>query len=739
MKQILKRLELIKTAIDIDDEEIIELQIMKLKKIEIDAAVISILDKLENLDYGSAVLDIEEYLSRFSGMMVYEDKEAQGLKLELKALEKKLQLLSEQKREYLNDINEFNTLYHLKLGTIIQEILKLKKDLLEKEIESKNRKYKEEKSLHVETQTAYDEIQKKIEELEEFLEDMDEDDESYEEISQVYEELKENLKELEEELANQKETIESLEDNLEDEEFEKTKADYEEFHKEYEDIKEQSEDIYEINEDDKKELKKLYRKASRLCHPDIVVDKLKKQSHEIMQALNGAYSKKDLKTVQKILSNLENGISFDVASDKTDDKRILKAKIDELRIKIDDIDKEVETIKQDDIFETISELDDWDEYFGELKSELEKEKESLEDEARGALEKNNRLNVVQKNIKYIKIELTSTSYLNLSNQIRKRDQLFNGNIKDPKFALIHEKDNSYDDLAVKILCEGVFIGYILKYKNLENINNFCFKNKKLRKLDIRFDNGTFELFYQKDEKVRKENSEYSRSISNIENISFEKIRRYCNNIANDQEADKMQEHLAKNGKMYKALIHDALDQFLERLDGETITIIDWDCGQGIGSMLVLDYIREKQLDTKVLQVMLIDSNKVKLSRAMAQVKILSQNFTEIIAEKNDDILDTLKLINTEITFNLVANDTIPSDSLNIDSTLLKNAYFICISNEDKNFVDKVYNDLNLLNDCHDVSIRNCKIGRFEKFERIFKINFESQESTIDIEEDDIPF
>ena len=68
------------------------------------------LNKLENLDYGSAALDIETYLSRYSGIIIYKDKEVQGLKLELKSLEKKLQTLSELKREYLNDIDEFNTL-----------------------------------------------------------------------------------------------------------------------------------------------------------------------------------------------------------------------------------------------------------------------------------------------------------------------------------------------------------------------------------------------------------------------------------------------------------------------------------------------------------------------------------------------------------------------------------------------------------------------------------------------------
>ena len=66
MKQIIKRLELIKTAIAIEDEEIIELQVMKLQKMELDDRVVSILQSLETLDYADAILSIEHYIKRYS-------------------------------------------------------------------------------------------------------------------------------------------------------------------------------------------------------------------------------------------------------------------------------------------------------------------------------------------------------------------------------------------------------------------------------------------------------------------------------------------------------------------------------------------------------------------------------------------------------------------------------------------------------------------------------------------------
>jgi len=126
MQQILKRLELIKTAITIEDEEIIELQVLKLQGLETDAEVHSILQKLENLTYASALLEIEAYLSKYGGVVVYEDPEVKGLKLELKVLEQKLQDLDALKAEQLNTIDEFNTQYSLRVGDVVEKILKRK-------------------------------------------------------------------------------------------------------------------------------------------------------------------------------------------------------------------------------------------------------------------------------------------------------------------------------------------------------------------------------------------------------------------------------------------------------------------------------------------------------------------------------------------------------------------------------------------------------------------------------------
>lgn len=132
MKEIIKRLEIIKTSISIEDEEIIELQIMKLNKLDTNSEVDEIIARLNYSDYSSSIVLIESYIQKYNGLVEYEDKEIQGLKLELKVLETKLQSLSENKDELLNSINEFNIEYNLKLGDIIRDILDIQNEILYK-------------------------------------------------------------------------------------------------------------------------------------------------------------------------------------------------------------------------------------------------------------------------------------------------------------------------------------------------------------------------------------------------------------------------------------------------------------------------------------------------------------------------------------------------------------------------------------------------------------------------------
>jgi len=379
MHQLLKRLELIKTSIAIEDDEIIELQVMKIQKMSIDSDVENILLMLENSDFSNVTVEIEKYILKFSGVVVYEDKELAGLRLELKALESKLQELSGEKNEYINNIKEFNTQYHLHLGSLIQKILKLKEEILFASIKAKKDAFEDVKKVYENEKNIYDDliacISRKEDELKEIDEFDDKYDELYEEIQDLKDELNQQEQELNEKRKEAKKAKEELEEDEVAQEYEDVKKDSEEFSKEYEEIK--KEDRVKISDEEKKELKQLYRKTSKLCHPDIVVDELKEQAHEIMLQLNEAYSKQDIKKVREILLSLESGNGFDISSDKIDDKDVLKSKIVEIRDSLDLTKQEIEEIKEEDTFKIIQEYDDLEIFFTQREKLLESEYEKL--------------------------------------------------------------------------------------------------------------------------------------------------------------------------------------------------------------------------------------------------------------------------------------------------------------------------------------------------------------------------
>lgn len=437
------------------------------------------------------------------------DNELQNLKLELKTIEDTLQNLMIQKTEYLNNIEEFNTQYNLKLGDIIRNILKLKKEILyNKKVKQKNLKseYEEEIKTFNETKETIDELKGAISELEEALENIDRNDENYDEIYKAHKELQSELQKLENELSFQEEKLDDVKEQLEDdksfEEYEDVKSNYEEFENEYEHIKDIQKDIIELNDIEKKEIKKLYKKAARLCHPDIVADELKDKAHEIMQSLNEAYSIKDITKVKDILHKLEKGADLDVSSDRIEDKEILKVKIEEFKQTIKEVENEIEDIQNDETFKTINNLDDWDEYFENIKSELQKEEKTCVNELKKFLEEKEENNIVDEiNTNSLTIELTSSKYLNFSYEVEMREKLYNKELESLSLSLEHDKSNQYDPLAIKVLCNNISIGYIIKYKDKEYINSFCFENNELKKLNVVFENDNIIIYLSdKDDK-----------------------------------------------------------------------------------------------------------------------------------------------------------------------------------------------------------------------------------------------
>lgn len=282
LPKIIKRLELIKSLISLEEEDEIAVHVSKLEHLVLTSELEDIVTCLKQRSYGKAATNIEVFINKYHNVAIYNDPEIDGLKLEAKSLEARLNKLSNEKADLEKLIHEFGVRHNSELGELILKILKFRRK-----------------------------------------------------------KAKGTPKEAEAE------------------------RDYKDYSREYEVSK--NEKIAELTDEEQKELKKKYRKASKLCHPDVVSEDQKELADKLFAELNAAYERNDLQKVKEILDNLEKGNFFVNKSDAINEKQLMKTEIEKLRIRIKELERELQTIKESDAYKTISDIKDWDEYFNNTK------------------------------------------------------------------------------------------------------------------------------------------------------------------------------------------------------------------------------------------------------------------------------------------------------------------------------------------------------------------------------------
>ncbi len=286
LPKIIKRLELIKSLIALEEEQEISIHVSKLEQQVLPTGLKNIVVYLKEKSYSKAVIAIEEFINNNHRLTTYLDPEVDALKFEIKSLEVALNDLSDEKADLEKLIHEFGVRHNTELGELIIKILR----------------YRKEKANGTPQQ-------------------------------------------------------------------QETEEDYNTYNKEYETSK--NETIAILTEEEQKELKDKYRKASKLCHPDVVSDEQKELATKLFAELSAAYEKNDLKRVSEILDNLEKGHFFINKSDAINEKQLLRVEMEKLRLLIKELKKQVQIIKESDTYKTISKIEDWGEYFTDVKQKLE--------------------------------------------------------------------------------------------------------------------------------------------------------------------------------------------------------------------------------------------------------------------------------------------------------------------------------------------------------------------------------
>jgi cell division protein FtsB len=119
-------------------------------------------------------------------------------------------------------------------------------------------------------------------------------------------------------------------------------------------------------------LKEMFRRASKLCHPDLVPAEFKAEANVIFIELKTAYEEHNLQRVEEILHLLERGERLARQPSRNHDKDKLRAEITYLEKRVRATRLEIETLKQSSAYQKLLNIEDWDDYFDDLKAELQR-------------------------------------------------------------------------------------------------------------------------------------------------------------------------------------------------------------------------------------------------------------------------------------------------------------------------------------------------------------------------------
>jgi PLD-like domain len=292
LDKIIKRLEIIKNFIILEDIDDVKNETQKLNEYQFNNDIEAIVEAVNKKEYATAISIIQKFILTYQQLAIWNDPEIAGIRLEIKLLESQINAFDNEKIELEKVLSDFQHRHTLELGTLILEVLKLRK------IKYKNHKKEAE-----------------------------------------------------------------------------AEKDYNSYSNQFETEKEKHQ--FELNEEEKQELKKNFRKATTLCHPDKVSEEQKVEAEMIFIALKKAYDEHDITKVNQILNDLQTGNSFASQTDSITEKEKLIIALQKLKQKLKQLEKDIIQLKESETFETINNITNWDDYFKETKTQLEQELQNL--------------------------------------------------------------------------------------------------------------------------------------------------------------------------------------------------------------------------------------------------------------------------------------------------------------------------------------------------------------------------
>lgn len=375
----IKRLEIIKNAIELEDDDIILSQLARLRSEAFDDELLAIVTALENQNYTAAMAAITAWLQSQRAMTQWRDPQVAASKLELKALEERLRDLIDRRNARVQQLDEFNDLYFSRLGPLMSQILQLRKTLAELNLRRQQAEARRREEDYRRCQQYMSQAVEVLATLTQRWRELPAD-------SVQAAETRKLLQQQSDLIANLLAEAQELERGLtREEEEEPARQARDEANEEYEKYREQHHDAEvrlrkgkALSEEDQNELKRLWRQASKLCHPDLVADDLKDEANTMMVQLNQAKQRGDVKAIRSLVARLQQGFEPIMASDRLNDLERIRKKMAQVREQIDTLVNELAELEKEESWLLVSTLNNMESYFTQQEKALREVRTALE-------------------------------------------------------------------------------------------------------------------------------------------------------------------------------------------------------------------------------------------------------------------------------------------------------------------------------------------------------------------------
>lgn len=153
---ITKRLTIIASLIELEECQHISAHADKLMQYDLPEAVVSIGARLDGKNWTAAQADITAYLKNARAIRIHSEYELEELRWKIKYLEIEIIALEGEQEIVKKSISDFLRTYTLKFGAMLEKILKLKKEKLQKQNKAKSQAFEQ-------AEKAYSDFKQKFE------------------------------------------------------------------------------------------------------------------------------------------------------------------------------------------------------------------------------------------------------------------------------------------------------------------------------------------------------------------------------------------------------------------------------------------------------------------------------------------------------------------------------------------------------------------------------------------------